>query len=496
MLGERRKLADTLFILRWTIPGVILALVAAHQTAQFLIAGAISPALQFAANVLIYGVGGAAAAWLTLTLMARGVVERERATAEARQREQYLASITTESADAILSLDTDGAIQSWSRGAEHIFGYTSSDVVGKHFGILVPDDLKAQHEIERLGEMVAASGFIRNYETERLTKTGQRVNVDITRTLITDRDGRVVGFSAIMRDITARKRAEAESRQLNRVLEERVVQRTRELEQASQELRQRNADLERANQELQALDRLKSDFYSMVSHELRAPLTNINGALELMNALPATDGSAPSPALLHIVADQAARLTRFVQSVLNVTRIEANGLSLRLAAVDIGQLMTKVSSDFAARSVAHHIIVAGQPPLSPVWADHERIEEVLTNLVDNAIKYSPQGGAITLSASAQAGQLPDGARFIVVSVSDQGIGIAPADQPHIFERFYRVDRHDSHEVYGHGLGLYITRKLIEAHGGCIWVESAPGRGSCFFFTLPAAPAAAPEPGHD
>jgi PAS domain S-box-containing protein len=483
MRPERRKLAETLLILRWAAPA-ILVFVALHQILQLIFADALSPAVQFVLNVLIYGVSGAAVAWVALTLMARDLAAHERADAEARRREQYFTSITTESADAILSLNTDGIIQSWSRGAEQIFGYTSAETVGKHFSVIVPNDLIAQGEIERLADMVARNGYIRNYETERITKAGQRVSVDITRTLITDGE-RVIGFSAIIRDITARKRAETEIRQLNRQLEARVAQRTRELEQADHELRRRNAELERANKELKELDLLKSDFISMVSHELRAPLTNINGALELLNA-----ESPPHP-LLAVVTDQAARLTRFVQSVLNVSRIEAGALSYRFAPVDLQPLLHKVVNDFAAHSPLHHISVSGDPTTLNVWADRDRIEEVLTNLIDNAIKYSPRGGEIRIEArradaSDSAGRTGP---CVVVSVSDQGIGIPEAELSRIFDRFYRVDRHDSREVYGHGMGLYIARRLIESHRGRLWVESEPGRGSRFSFALPVEPPA-------
>jgi signal transduction histidine kinase len=125
--------------------------------------------------------------------------------------------------------------------------------------------------------------------------------------------------------------------------------------------------------------------------------------------------------------------------------------------------------------------------------DRDRLEEILTNLVDNAVKYSPDGGDIAIEArlltdlsSVKQDVPPGSGPFIVVSVADQGVGISKEEQKHIFERFYRVDRHDNRVVYGHGLGLYIARKLVEAHGGSIWVESAEGKGARFSFAVPVA----------
>ncbi len=492
MLAGRRRLADTLLVVRWALPILIILFVVVQQVLQRLFVEPLGQAAAFTATVLVYGVTGPFIAWWALTYLARDLAQRERADEEARRREQFFASVTKESADAILSLDRNGIIQSWSRGAEHIFGYSSDDVVGRHFGVIVPDDIKAQGEIERLEEMVTDHGYIRNYETVRLTKEGRRVIVDLTRNLITDSSGNVIGFSAIIRDITDRKQAEMEIRQLNKDLEQRVAERTQELEQASAELRRRNLELEKANRELQELDRLKSDFISMVSHELRAPLTNINGALELMSGECTGTQGSPCRTMLGIVSDQANRLTRFVQGVLNVSRIEAGVLSFQFAPVDVATVVSKVVSDFSSRSLAHRLLVVSEEQLPAAWADRDRLEEVLVNLVDNAVRYSP-GGDITIEAR-QVGELsaikkdgaPPAGSFIVVSVSDQGVGIPAAEQERIFERFYRVDHQDSREVYGHGLGLYIARRLVEAHNGYIWVESAPGKGSRFSFAVPVA----------
>lgn len=279
----------------------------------------------------------------------------------------------------------------------------------------------------------------------------------------------------IVGQLTEKEKAEARIRQLNRELEERVARRTAELAQAYEELQERNEDLEALNDELKELDRLKSDFVSMVSHELRAPLTNINGSIELMLSDGDMDPESQR-AMLSIIGEQSARLTRLVQGILNVNRIEARKLEIHPEAVDIKPLMEKAVENLTRRDAIHHFrLPKGQIPL--VWADRDRLEEILANLIDNAVKYSPEGGKIELSTRESNGRL-------IVSVSDSGVGIPARELDKIFEKFHRVDRGDARTTYGHGLGLYISKRLIEAHGGDIWVESHIGKGSTFKFTLP------------
>lgn len=277
--------------------------------------------------------------------------------------------------------------------------------------------------------------------------------------------------------IKQKERAEARIRQLNRELEQRVARRTTELAEAYEELQERNKDLEALNEELKELDQLKSDFVSMVSHELRAPLTNINGSIELM----LSDGDMDPESrrtMLEIIGEQSARLTRLVQGILDVSRMEARKLEIDPEVVDVKPLMEKVIENLPQRESIHRFeLPEGRFPY--VWADQDRLEEILANLVDNAIKYSPEGGTIKLSASRSDG-------WLVVSVSDPGMGIPAKELDKIFEKFHRVDRGDARSTYGHGLGLYISKRLIEAHGGDIWVESRVNRGSTFRFTLPLA----------
>lgn len=473
----RMRPIETIERLRWGLPVLIFLFVVIHQLWEAGIIEPRGPVIRFVEGVLVYGLIGPLVTWWVLTWIGHNLRQQESIEQQMRQREQYLASITTASADAIISVDNSGCIQSWNQGAERMFGWSAEEIVGQPVNSLVPPERLAQGEPTTLMQTVAEDGFVNHLETERVTRDGQRLVVEVTSHRLTDSARRMIGSATIIRDITARKRAEEQILNLNRELEQRVALRTSELQDALQQLRDRADELERANQELTALDHLKSEFVSMVSHELRAPLTNINGSVELLMS---EGGFEPSQrTMLQIIGDQTQRLTRLVQGILNVSRIEAGRLHLRQERLDLRLLIQRVAQNVRAATARCLDVALPAEPLV-AWADADRVEEVLTNLIDNAFKYSAPDTIVRLSS--QVG--PDG---IVIAVSDAGVGI-PADQlDHIFEKFHRVEQGDNRETYGYGLGLYIARGLVEALGGRIWAESTPGEGSTFYFTLPLAP---------
>lgn len=245
------------------------------------------------------------------------------------------------------------------------------------------------------------------------------------------------------------------------------------------ELSRKNEELERANERLQELDQLKSEFVSMVSHELRAPLTNIRGAMELLRTNGADFETAEQRHLLEIISEQTDRLSRLVEGVLNVARLDAGKLNLRCQALNVRLVLDKVVNHAKAGTPKHHFTLPDHDSLPLVWADRDRLEDILTNLLDNAVKYSPDGGDITIEAMVHDAEM-------VFSVVDSGVGIPAKELDRVFEKFHRVDASDSREVYGHGLGLYICKKLVEAHGGRIWAQSKVNEGSRFSFALPLA----------
>jgi signal transduction histidine kinase len=269
--------------------------------------------------------------------------------------------------------------------------------------------------------------------------------------------------------VVQKEQAEAEVHRLNSELQQRVEERTREL-------RAKAEALAAANERLQELDRLKSEFVSLVSHELRAPLTNVRSAVELMEGgCPALNETCTD--MFTIVTDQIGRLGRLVDDVLNVSRIEAGGLSLIYAAVDIVQIAERAVNDIATRQSGHVFRLQDGAIRPHVWADADRLYQVVANLVDNAAKYSPPHGAVVLEVHTEGQEA-------VISVSDSGPGIPPEEREQIFEKFFRLDSGDAKETYGYGLGLYLCRRLVEAMNGRIWVESEPGQGATFRFTLP------------
>jgi PAS domain S-box-containing protein len=224
------------------------------------------------------------------------------------------------------------------------------------------------------------------------------------------------------------------------------------------------------------LDRLKSDFISMISHELRSPLANLGAAIELMQGI--TQGQNDVQRTLEIAASNEQRLTRLVEDILNVSKLEAGQMRVHQEPVTLLPILRRVVRLAQSQTRQHRIVLQAPESMPFVLADQSKVEIVLSNLITNAINYSPTGGRILIRVVGPK----DGA--VSISVIDEGVGISGEHLEKIFERFYRVDTSDGRKVYGHGLGLYISRRFVELQGGTISVQSKEGYGSCFTFTLP------------
>jgi signal transduction histidine kinase len=231
--------------------------------------------------------------------------------------------------------------------------------------------------------------------------------------------------------------------------------------------------------ELKRISDLKSELVSFVSHELRSPLTSILGfAQTMLNAQEDDFDKASRDEFHQIIIDESQRLLGMINEMLDVARLEAGrGLSLRLGPVDLEGLLRRVLASQAGVSEAHELVLDLDGALPPVRADGDKIYQVVTNLVSNAIKYSPEGGRVTASARLRGDR-------VVISVADQGLGIPPETLGRLFQRYYRVQTEKHTAVQGTGLGLYFCKGVVEAHGGSIWVESQYGKGSRFLFELP------------
>jgi signal transduction histidine kinase len=233
------------------------------------------------------------------------------------------------------------------------------------------------------------------------------------------------------------------------------------------------------------VERLKTEFVSIVSHELRTPLTSILGYTELL--LARSFAPAEQKQFVQTVYDQATHLSRLVEDLLSLSRLESGNMKLNRWVVGLHQIISELTSHLGELE-RHRLLIRITDPLPPVYIDRDKIKQVLFNLLTNAIKYSPQGGEVELTvqrADDLPGDHPPG-HWLLVSVRDQGIGIAKEDLRRIWERFYRVDNTNTRRIGGTGLGLSIARALVELHGGRIFVESEPDQGSTFSFTLPIA----------
>lgn len=234
--------------------------------------------------------------------------------------------------------------------------------------------------------------------------------------------------------------------------------------------------------EIRSIERMKTAFVSTVSHELRTPLTSIKGFISTL--LQDKDGfyDAETVHEFYTIIDQECdRLTRLISDLLNVSRIEAGrALDLNPVPVNLPELVEKVVAAQKSYTNKHEFRIELAPDIPTIVADMDKVDQILTNLTNNAVKYSPNGGTISI-----IGKMNDG--VVQIAVCDQGMGIPKEHLPKVFDRFHRVDNRDTRKVGGTGIGLYLVKHLVEAHGGKIWVESEVGKGSQFIFELPKCP---------
>ena len=381
---------------------------------------------------------------------------------------------------AIFMLDPAGRVLTWNVGAERIKGWRREEILGRHFSVFyTPEDVaagKAELALARAGE----EG---RWEDEgwRLRKDGSRFWATVIVTALRDPDGRLIGFAKVTRDLTARKQAEQTWLQL---LEEQVAR--REAEARAEERGLMVRELEGMNQLLREAVRTRDDFLTVASHELKTPLHTlallISSGVRLSRATPIPDR------LLHRLEgaqEQCERLTGLINRLLDVSRVAAGKLQLEPSELDLVELAARVLAGDREEIEASGSTVRLEAPaeLKGRW-DRMRVEQVVTNLLANALKYGERKPVVV--------RIRADASRVSIEVQDQGVGIAPADQERIFDRFERAV--SSSNYSGLGLGLWITRQIVEAMGGSIRVESALGSGSSFVVDLPRRlPEAPPEP---
>jgi PAS domain S-box-containing protein len=340
---------------------------------------------------------------------------------------------------AVVGLDRSGNVEYVNPFFLKMTGYSEPEVMGKLWftEFIPPSQIQ---ESRSIFQEILRHGFHPYYQNTILTKTGEERIMAWNNTLLQDQEGNVVGTMSIGEDITQR----------------------------------------------QIVDRMKNEFISIVSHELRTPLTAIRGSLGLM-ASGTLDGKPDkSKQLVHIAAEQSDRLVRLVNDILDLRRLESGKVNFSLKSCDAAWLMAQVVAAMRSSAEDHQLSLQVAATSVQVLADTDAVLQILTNLVSNAIKFSPPHSTISLSASLENSTI-DGTRPLVrFAISDQGRGIPVGMAEQIFDPFQQVDASDSRDVGGTGLGLAICRKIVQQHGGQIWVESILGQGSTFYFTLPSA----------
>jgi PAS domain S-box-containing protein len=345
----------------------------------------------------------------------RDVTERRRV----EQATAWLGAIVDSSDDAIVSKDLHGIITSWNKGAERLFGYSPLEAVGQPITMLIPAGRldEETHILERL----KAGMRVDHFETVRVRKDGSHLDVSLTISPVKHADGRIVGASKIARDITERRRAEEALRQ--------------------------------AKQAAEAASRAKDEFLAMLGHELRNPLGAIHGAVSVLDLKGKADDETAQ--LREIIHRQAAHLARLLDDLLDVTRLATGKIELQRRPVDLQTVAEGALRSLAegGKAAQHAISFTGQS----LWVDGDptRLEQVIFNLLDNAVKYTPPGGRITLTMAA-AGD------FAVLRIADTGVGMTEDVASRVFEPF--VQAHQTLDRTRGGLGLGLT-VITHSHAG-------------------------------
>ncbi|MFQ5923057.1 MAG: sensor histidine kinase, partial [Anaerolineales bacterium] len=290
--------------------------------------------------------------------------------------------------------------------------------------------------------------------------------VEITASAANDNQG---GAFLVMRDVTRRKHREDEIKRIYENLNLQLEERTRELAVNVDELAL-------ANEELQKLDKMRSEFVSLVSHQIRAPLTNMRGAVTQMET-GCVAVNTTCNRMFTILNEQVVRLDTLVGDLLGTSQIEAGELVIQKEPISVMPVIRKVIEQSQARLSGREIQLPTKPGLPLVFADRDRVAEILANFLDNADKYSPPGSDLDIGLRADQSE-------VVISVRDHGPGLTPTEMERVFEKFYRSDSSDAQSTYGHGLGLYVCRLLAEEQGGRVWAENHPEGGAEFSLSLP------------
>lgn len=345
----------------------------------------------------------------------------------AEESSAMLAAIVASSDDAIISKTFDSVVTSWNASAERLFGYTAEEMIGESIIKLIPPD-RLQEEPNILSRLKKGEK-LDHFETKRLRKDGTLIDVSLTISGIRDANKNVIGLSKIVRDITERKQEEMR----------------------------------------------KNDFIAMVSHELKTPLTSMKAYLQVLLSAAQKDGNPFQLNALNRAEVQVQKMSVMINDFLNLARLEDGKIALNKSFFDLHPLVQEIS-EYAPFLTSNHQIRMVDCEAIRLFADRDKLGQVLNNLLSNAIKYSPKGGEVTIGCEKLNGQ-------VKIFVRDEGVGIAAEDQQHLFERFYRSKDEKIKTVSGFGIGLYLVSEILRYHDSQIRVKSTVGQGSEFYFIL-------------
>jgi PAS domain S-box-containing protein len=344
----------------------------------------------------------------------------------------HVAALLDLSADAILTVSPDEIVTSWNRGAERMLGWTAAEMVGRPFTVLLPEEERSRGELEWIHDTTIEQGYIRDHETRRRRKDGTPIDVSLTRTAVTDERGRLVGFTAILRDISQRKRME------------------RDLLSAER---------------LATAGRVAAG----VAHEIGAPLTALSMAVDRM--LRGRCAECTGRDDLEVLRSQTERIARLARQLVNL----AKPAGLVRAPLQLNHTVHQALQLVAPQLARKNVRTSFQPAadLPPVEGDDAQLQQVVINLLLNSQQaLGPEGGEVLVATRSQGGS-------VEIAVADSGPGIKPGDLPLLFTPFFTT------RAGGAGLGLALAAQITHAHGGSIEASSEPGRGATFTVRLPA-----------
>lgn len=356
--------------------------------------------------------------------------------AQLREAERRWRSLLDNVQLLVAGLDSTGKVEYLNPFFLRLTGYTQDEILGKDWIENCIPQHQQQDVKDFLAEMLQHELHL-HYQNYILTKSGEERLIAWNHTVLRDSESRIVGIMSIGEDIT----------------------------------------------QCHALDKIKDEFISIVSHELRTPLTSIHGGLNLLATGLVPTESEKGKRLIQITSENAERLVRLVNDILDLERLQSGKIILSKQKVDTSELLTKAAEtmQFTANNSAIKISIITQS--LEVVVDSDRIIQVLTNLLSNAIKFSHKSSTVTMIAE-KITEKNGGSSVVLFKVQDQGRGIPTDNIETIFERFHQVDASDSRKNGGTGLGLAICRRIIQQHNGNIWAESQIDVGSTFFFTIP------------